>query len=78
MLAITQQEFERFTTHYWFLRQRDPTVYLGRAFVEYYDLEDDQLWMTRNDDAAEQLILNRYARKNYWTDVWTKRSSTGI
>ena len=72
MLAITEQEFHRFETHYWFQRQLDPTLTMGRAFVEHYDLDDPELWLTRNDDAALTIIQARYAKLNYWTDQWTR------
>lgn len=71
--CLTQAEYERMLTEYWFHYERDPAVGLGQWFCNKYmkDSPNPTLFYKRDYDQAREYILENYTSRNYWTDCWT-------
>jgi len=71
--CLTQAEYERMLTEYWFHSERYPEIGLGQWFCTRYmpDYPNPSLYYKRDYDQARAYILENYTSRNYWTDCWT-------
>ena len=71
--CLTQAEYLRMLTEYWFHYEREPHIGLGQWFCNRYmpDYPNPRLYYLRDNDQAKEYILENYTSRNYWTDCWT-------
>jgi hypothetical protein len=76
--CLTQAEYERMLTEYWFHYEREPARGLGQWFCERYipNAPNPGLYYKRDYDQAREYILTNYTSRHYWWACWTSPKRT--
>lgn len=70
---LTEQEFKRMLTEYWWAKELDSSISLGRWFNKKYNLVNPTLAYKLDDEQARTYIEEHYGARNYYTDCWTRK-----